>query len=361
MVVLPAAEDADDESGGLFHADKTRVITAPAERWGMTLKSLSPQLQNTKLGSQSLGRGTILVELKPLAPGPTMLVASAASPEAGDTHQADLSLAPFSGCIPLLNEEYQNAVVARPSGQSSPSQFWLSWTPTNLALLTAAPCGPTGTPPLSSKTYPLAPGKYPLLSLLGDKEPQPYVLLMPTEADGAPPQLLESSSLNAQQLENLGAVTGRGIPKSGEKGEALVAENVFDSFQQGLPGSQPGEPPVPLRVLDRDSVRYLIPTDDGWGFAGCSAPKVDNYLVVNDSCGALDGGQYVKMSKSQSTNLSHCREVQEPRAGEFDDSLGPGKQGLRKRTECLYMGWTQLEDEDCNIRVAHAPCVGGGP
>ncbi len=360
LVVRPAAEGSEDDAGGLFKSDQTRVITAPAERWDLALKSLSPQVQSTKLGSQALGRGTVLVELKPVAPGPTMLVASASSPETGDAHQADLSLAPFAGCLPLLNEEYVEGVVARPFGQPGTSPYWLAWTNTNVALLATGPCQATGAPPLSSKTYPLAPGKYPLLSLLNDKEPQPYVLLMPAEQDGAAPQLLESSSLNPQQLVNLGVVTSRGIPKSGDKGEALAADKVFDSFQQGLPGATPGESPVPVRVLDKGTVSYLIPNDDGWGFANCSSPKADNYLVVNDSCGELDGGKYVAMSKSQATNLSHCREVGEPRPGAFDGSLGPSQQGLRKRTECLYMGWTQVEDEECNIRVAHAPCVGGG-
>ncbi len=359
LVVRPVAADADDTGGSLFSPDKTRVITAPAERWDLALKSLSPTIQHTKLGTQTLGRGSVLVELKPIAPGPTMLVASASSPEGGEAQQADLSLAPFAGCLPLLNDEYAAGVLARPAGQPSTSVFWLAWTDTNLALLGTAPCGATGAPPLSSKTFPLSPGRFPLMSLLGDKDPRAFVLLMPAQEDGSAPQLLESSGLNPQQLLNLGPVTTSGITKGGPKGEPLSANGVFDSFQQGLPGSKPGEPPVPLRTLDKDTVRYLIPNDDEWIFAACAAPKSDNYFVVNDSCAMLDGGKYVQMSKSQASNLTYCREERERRPGDFDGSLGPGKEGLRKRTECLYMGWTSFEDEECNIRVAHAPCVGG--
>src|SRR5690606_35238661 len=115
MLVQPLGEAAEDQE---IPSDE-QVIDAPAQRWGVELKGLSPQLQTANLGDELLTGGSVVVELTTEHPGPVLHGAAQKSAENGDGAMKGVSLTPFLGCLPLLESPLAQAVLSSPEGQGN--------------------------------------------------------------------------------------------------------------------------------------------------------------------------------------------------------------------------------------------------
>jgi hypothetical protein len=231
LLVKPSA----DEDGASAVPPAERVVTLASATWTPALKALAPQLQSAVLGGEQLTRGSVLVELKPAQSGAAVLVASSESPTDGHANAGQLSLAPTSGCLPLLGDAYSNASLASPEQQMvEGGRYWVARTKSGVTLFKAAPCGATGVEPLETRSFPAPASLYPLLSFSGGKPAVPHLLFMPNEGSDEAPLLLRAPSLNPSALEVIGPINSNGINRTG--GSPLPAADVFDSFQTGLPG-----------------------------------------------------------------------------------------------------------------------------
>src|SRR5690606_32026701 len=101
MLVRPSSQEAGAES----IKRRDRVVTNASLTWSPALKALAPQLQSASLGDEQLSRGTAFVELNPAQTGANVLIVSGNSPPEGHVNTGSVSLAPATGCLPLLSEE----------------------------------------------------------------------------------------------------------------------------------------------------------------------------------------------------------------------------------------------------------------
>lgn len=361
LLVRPnGAQEAEAPSIDTPPAD--RVVTLASATWTPSLKALAPQLQSAVLGGEQLARGTVLVELKPAQSGAAVLVVSSESPTDGHAGAGALSLAPASGCLPLLGDAYATATLASPEPQAvEGGRYWVARTKTGVSLLKAAPCGAAGVEPLETRNYPAPASLYPLLTFSGAKPPVPHLLFMPTEGSEEAPLLLRAPSLNPTALEVIGPVNSNGINRAG--GSPVPAADIFDSFQTGLPGAAAGEALVAVRWVRDGLTRYLVKTNNGYSFDDCANPAMDRFYVIGDSCDQKKVGQYLSFDSTQFDSIKRCRDVREPKPGAFDSSLGPSPNPQRRiRTECVaeraYVH-EEYEDVNCDLLVTPARCTGG--
>jgi hypothetical protein len=359
LLVKPSSEK-DEGPSTVPKAD--RVVTLASSTWTPALKALAPQLQSGVLGGEQLTRGTVMVELKPAQSGAAVLVASSESPTDGHAGAGQLSLAPASGCLPLLGDAYANASLASPEPQAvEGGRYWVARTKTGVTLLKAAPCGAAGVEPLETRSYPAPATLYPLLTFSGTKPPVPHLLFMPSEGSDEAPLLLRAPSLNPSALEVVGPVNSNGINRAG--GNPVPAADVFDSFQTGLPGANPGEALVAVRWVRDGLTRYLVKSNNGYTFDDCANPAMDRFYVIGDSCDQKKVGQYLTFDASQFDSIQRCRDVREPKPGAFDASLGPSPNPQRRiRTECVaeraYVH-EEYDDVNCDLLITPARCTGG--
>jgi hypothetical protein len=358
LLVQPVTAAAE---AGVPNAD--RVIDEPATRWEMELKGLAPQLQTATLGEELLTRGSVVVELVPEQPGPTLHVASARSTEDGKASMEGVSLVPFLGCLPILDSPLAESVLSSPEGQANPAgRYWLARGANEAAMILAPTCSPAGGKPLEMRTLPLPGNAYVLLTERGSTERSSFLLTFPTEGASHPPQLLRPNPLDPTQIELIGVISESGIPKSGAAGATVPVEQLFDAFQS-LPSPTTDLSRAVVRRLDRDVLSYLVPDGKSWTWAGCPNPAEDNYLIVKGNCAAFDRGQYVSIPKEQQSRLERLESEEESRPGAFTASLGPAVDGhpLRSREVFYVDSWTTQEDKACNFRATPSPCVGALP
>ncbi len=356
MLVRPSSQEAGAESIKTAH----RVVTSASLTWSPALRTLAPQLQSGRLGEEALSRGSVLVELKPAQTGANVLVASEASPAEGHANTGAVSLAPVTGCLPLLSEEHQGALLASPDPQPLTSgRYWLARNTGGVSLLKAAPCAATGTEPIERRSYALPASVLPLLSFSGAKDQSTaHLLVLPTPGATAKPMLLRAPPFNPTSIEVLGAIDADGVDRPGSG--QVPASELYDSFQVGLPGDAPAVS-VPVRRVVEGAVRYLVETPEGLVFDDCPKPAPHRYFVVSDSCGQK-GGEYINLDVNQVHGLGRCSDVRESKAGSFDESLGPNPGNKRRsRTQCVSQRayvHEEYPDLDCDLLVTPARCVG---
>lgn len=356
MLVRPTSQEA----GGESVKNRDRVVTSASLTWSPSLKTLAPQLQSARLGNEQLSRGTAFVELRPAQTGANVLFVSDSSPAEGHMNTGSVSLAPATGCLPLLGDDHLGANLASPEPQGlSSGRYWLARTETSVSLLKGAPCGAVGAEPLETRSYALPSSVYPLLTFSGSKDQAvAHLLMLPQVGSTAKPLLLRAPPLNPTGFEVLGTIHADGINRPA--GGPVSVSELYDSFQLGLPEEPPAAPGPVRRVVD-GAVRYLVETTDGFVFDDCPDPTPSRYLVVSDSCGQK-GGEYMSLDSGQVQSLTRCNEVREPKSGAFDASLGQSSAKKRRsRTQCVsqraYVHEEYL-DLDCDLLVTPARCVG---
>jgi hypothetical protein len=241
----------------------TKRLLQAKLHWTASLKQLQPANQSATAGSEQLPRGALLVSLDDSATG-ERLFAGGSSPNEGH-FQAKLGVRAYQACLPDLDQNLADGIVANPMADMQGEQFY--WSIVHGQAVTVVRVGAcAGEAPLlmdEQKTSDIPTGSIPLLSLGANNTP--YMLFLQKDA-------FSLWSYDRETIE--------------QKRQLSSNEAAFDSFQKGL-----GEDAtmVPVRLQGKDSVSYLVRSKSGWSFEPCAAPNPDQYAAAASSPRACEG------------------------------------------------------------------------
>jgi hypothetical protein len=296
----------------------TKRLLQAKLRWTATLKQLQPANQSAVAGAEVLPRGALLVSLDDSATG-ERLFASGASPNEGH-FQARLGVRAYQTCLPDLDQNLVDGVVANPMADLEAPQSYFSVSHgQSVTLVRVAACA--GEAPLlidEQKTTDIPASAVPLLSLGPNNTP--YVLFLQKDA-------FALWSYDRDAVEQKRQIGG---------GEA-----VFDSFQKGLGEESGAGAMVPVRLQEKDRVSYLVRSKSGWSFEPCGAPNPDQYAAAASSPRACEGKvpDYIEMTFDKIERLL---------ARDMMSDAKPGQ-------DHYVVKWEGLDH--CFVDLTRAPCA----